>query len=231
MVELVDQPEVCGHCGKRFRIARTLFSHMCERKRRFLQKSEKRVQTGFLAFNKFFQATNNNKKNKTYDEFCDSPFYNAFVKFGSFVNNSNAVYPEKFIDYVIRSGIKLDHWCREELYYQYLYDMIKKEAAESAVQRSLITMMEWADACGSNFADYFTEVNLNRAVHDIVEARISAWIILNSSSGKKLISSLSDDQLNIISPAFDLQFWQRKFKDKPADVALVKEVCLETGIK
>ena len=231
MVDLVDQPELCGYCGKRFRLAKTLFSHVCEKKRRHLQKTEKRVQTGFLAFNKFFQSTSNSKKNKTYDEFCDSSFYNAFVKFGSFVNNSDAVYPEQFIDYVIRSGIKLDHWCREELYYQYLYEMLKKEPAESAVQRSLITMMNWADICNGDFSNYFEQINLNRAVHDIVEGKISPWIILNCGTGKKLVSTLSDDQLNMISPAFDLQYWQKRFRDKPADVALVKEVCAEAGIK
>jgi len=231
MVELVDQPEVCGHCGKKFRLKKTLFSHVCEKKRLHLQKTEKRVQTGFLTFNKFFQASNNNKKNKTYEEFCDSSFYNAFVKFGSFVNNSNAIYPEKFIEYVIRSGIKLDHWCKEELYYQYLYDMVKKEPAESAVQRSLITMMEWADSCGSDFSEYFSQVSLNRAVHDITEAKISVWLILNCSSGKRLISTLSDDQLNMIAPALDLQFWQKKFYDKPSEVVFVKEVCMEAGIK
>jgi hypothetical protein len=210
---------------------KTLVAHMCERKRRALQETEKRVQAGFLAFNRFWQLTQNAKKPKTYDNFADSSYYNAFVKFGSFINNVNPLYPDKFIDYVIKSGVKLDLWCRDELYEKYLYDMIKVEPVESAVQRSLQTMMEWADEHNAEFAHYFNYASLNKAVHDIRNGRISAWVILNSSAGQTMIKSMSDEQLEMIAPAFDVPFWLRKFKEIPADVALVKEICREVGIK
>jgi hypothetical protein len=38
---------------------------MCERKRRALQKNEKRVQAGFMAFNRWWQLAQNAKKLKT----------------------------------------------------------------------------------------------------------------------------------------------------------------------
>ena len=110
---------------------------MCEQKRRVLQKDEKRVQVGFFAYNRFYQLTQNAKKQKSYSDFCKSAYYNAFVKFGSFVNNVNPLYPERFVDFVIKSGVKLDHWCRDELYDKYLSDLVKVEPVESAVQRSL----------------------------------------------------------------------------------------------
>jgi hypothetical protein len=210
---------------------KTLVAHMCERKRRALQETEKRVQAGFVAFNRFWQLTQNAKKPKSYDNFADSSYYNAFVKFGSFINNVNPLYPDKFIDYVIKSGVKLDLWCRDELYEKYLYDMIKVEPVESAVQRSLQTMMEWADEHNAEFAHYFTYASLNKAVHDIRNGRISPWVILNSNAGQKMIKSMSDEQLEMIAPAFDVPFWLRKFKEIPADVALVKEICREIGIK
>ena len=210
---------------------KTLVAHMCERKRRALQRDEKRVQAGYMAFNRFWQLTQNAKKAKSYDNFADSSYYNAFVRFGSFINNVNPIYPDKFIDYVIKSGVKLDHWCRDELYEQYLFDMIKVEPVESAVQRSLATMMDWADEHGANFAHYFLYVSLNKAVHDIRNGKISAWVILNTQSGQTMIKTMSDEQLNMIAPAFDVPYWLRKFKEVPADVVLVKEICKEAGIK
>jgi hypothetical protein len=210
---------------------KTLVAHMCERKRRALQRDEKRVQAGYMAFNRFWQLTQRANKIKTYDEFADSSYYNAFVKFGSFLNNVNPLYPEKFVDWVIKSGVKLDHWCRDELYEKYLFETIKSEPVESAVQRSLQTMMEWADENRAVFAHYFNYVSLNRAVHDILNGHISPWIILNTQSGYKMINMMSDEQLNMIAPAFDVPYWQRKFKDQPADVALVKEICKEVGIE
>jgi hypothetical protein len=209
---------------------KTLFAHMCEPKRRFMQKDEKRVQAGFMAFNRFYQLTQGAKKQKTYEEFCKSAYYNAFVKFGSFVNNVNPLYPDRFIDHVIKSGVKLDHWCRDELYESYLYETLKVEPVESAVQRTLTTMMDWGDTSQAQFNHYFNYVNLNRAVHDIRDGKISPWVILNCSSGKKLISNMNDDQLELISPAFDIAFWVKKFKQLPADVALVQEILKEADV-
>jgi hypothetical protein len=179
MIALVEQPFICVHCSKSFMKEKTLVAHMCERKRRALQETEKRVQAGFMAYNRFYQLTQGAKVSKNYDHFCNSAYYNAFVKFGSFINNVNPLYPDRFIDFVIKSGVKLDHWCRDELYEQYLFDMVKVEPVESAVQRSLQTMMEWGDEHNANFAHYFSYVSLNKAVHDIVNGKISCWVLLN----------------------------------------------------
>ena len=231
MIDLVDQPYSCVHCGKSFMKEKTLVAHMCENKRRALQKDEKRVIAGMMTYNRFYQLTQNGKKNKTYEEFCKSSYYNAFVKFGSFVNNVNPLYPEKFIDYVIKSGVKLDHWCRDELYEKYLYEMLKVEPVESAVQRSLQTMMEWGDVSQAQFNHYFNYVNHNRAVNDIRNGKISPWLILNCKSGKTMISGFNDDHLEMISTAFDVPFWIKRLKSNPADVALVKEICKEANIE
>jgi hypothetical protein len=231
MIALVNQPNKCVHCGKGFVQEKTLIAHMCERKRRALQKNEKRVQAGYMAFNRFWQLAQGGKKLKTYEEFCDTAYYNAFVKFGSFINNANPLYPDKFVDYVIKSGIKLDHWCRDELYEKYLYETIKTEPVESAVQRTIQNMMEWGDEHKAQFEHYFNYVSLNKAVHDIRNGNISPWVILNTNTGKKMIQTMSDEQLDMIAPAFDVPYWLKRFKEVPADVALVKEICEEAGIK
>lgn len=210
---------------------KTLIAHMCERKRRALQRDEKRVQAGFMAFNRFWQLSHNAKKLKTYDEFADSSLYNAFVKFGSYINNTNPIYPDKFVDHVIKSGEKLDNWCKDKIYDQYLREMLKNEPTESAIQRSLQTMMEWAQDHDAQFQHYFHYVSLNKAVHDILNGRISFWLILNCQSGQQMLKNMSDEQLNMIAPAFDLPFWMKKFRETPADVALVKEICREAGIE
>ena len=231
MIALVEQPFICVHCSKSFMKEKTLVAHMCERKRRALQETEKRVQAGFMAYNRFYQLTQGNKVPKNYDHFCNSAYYNAFVKFGSFVNNVNPLYPTKFIDFVIKSGVKLDHWCRDELYEQYLFEMLKVEPVESAVQRTLQTMMEWGDEHNANFAHYFNYVSLNKAVYDIVNGKISCWVLLNCVSGKDMAGKMNDEQLSMIAPAFDIKYWLKKFKEFPADVALVKEILVEAGVK
>lgn len=105
---------VCPYCNVSYTREKTLMVHMCEKKRRALQKDEKRVQLGYLTFNRFYKLCQRFDGVKTYEQFCNSPYYNAFVKFGSFVSNVRPLYPEKYIDYVVTSGVKLDHWCRED---------------------------------------------------------------------------------------------------------------------
>jgi hypothetical protein len=229
-MELAEQPFNCVHCSKSFMKEKTLFAHMCEPKRRAMQKDEKRVQSGFYAFNQFYKLTQSARKQKTYEEFCKSAYYNAFVKFGSFVNNVNPIHPERFVDFVIKSGVKLDHWCRDELYDTYLFEMLKIEPVESAIQRSIQHMMEWADTSGASYEHYFLYVNLNRAVHDIRNGYISPWIVLNCSSGKEMLNKFNDEQLELITPALDIPFWLKRFKNEPADKILVQEICKEANI-
>ena len=124
-MELAEQPFQCVHCTKSFMQEKTLMAHMCEPKRRAMQKTEKRVQAGYMAWNRWYELSQNQRKQKSYEDFCKSSYYNAFVKFGSFVTNVSPLYPDKFVDFVIKSGIKLDHWCRDELYDQYLFEMLK----------------------------------------------------------------------------------------------------------
>jgi hypothetical protein len=220
----------CEHCGKAFAKEKTLFVHICEQKRRFLAKDEKHVQMGLLTFQKFYEITQKVRTAKSFDEFAKSPYYTAFVKFGSFMINQAPIYPERFIEYVVKSGIKLDHWCRDELYEQYLIELIKKEPADGAIQRTIQTMMNWGEKNNSPWEHYFAYVNLNRATHDIKEGLISPWILLNTKSGKEMLRRMNDEQLDIVSPIIDPQHWIIRFKSLPADVELVKDVIKEAKI-
>ena len=230
-MSLVNQPYTCGHCNKGFMQEKTLFVHVCEQKRRAMSKTDKHVILGFDTFQQFYRlAQPNSKQEKTYEDFCKSSYYNAFVKFGSFVSNVNPLYPERFIDYVIRSGVKLDHWCRDELYDEYVFDLVRKETAETALQRSIQTMMAWADDHNAQWNHYFLYVSLSRACYDIKDGKISPWLILNSSNGKDMLKKFSDDQLGHVQRIIDLPFWMSKFRNIPSDVQLVKDVVKESNI-
>lgn len=219
----------CEHCKKEFAKEKTLAVHVCEQKRRYLSRNEKHVQLGFLTYQKFYEL-NQKIRNKTFDEFADSSYYTAFVKFGSFLNNTNPIYFEKFIDYVLKSGVKLDHWCRDELYDSYIIEMVKSEPADGSIQRTIQTMMDWADKNDATWEHYFAYVNLNRATHDIREGLVSPWLLLNTKEGKNLLTKMNDEQLAIISQIIDPQFWLKKFRSHPADLELVKDIIKEAKI-
>lgn len=226
----VEKPFVCQYCSSAYVKESTLSVHMCEQKRRHLAKTEKHVQLGYQAYIRFFQITQKVKHKKTYEDFAKSPYYNAFVKFGSFLHNVNPLYLDRYIDYVVTSGVKLDHWCREELYYKYVFDLIRKETAEAALQRTIGNMMKWADSNSSQWNHYFKYVSLNRAVYDIKDGKISPWLILNCQTGRGMLARFNDEQLALVSDILDPSFWTKRFKTYPTDLELVKEVVKEGSL-
>lgn len=224
------KPFICQYCNHSFTKEKTLAVHVCEQKRRALAKTEKHVVMGYDTYNRFYKKTQNSKGDKTYDEFARSPYYNAFVKFGSFVSNVNPLYPDRFMDYVVTSGVKLDHWCRDELYEKYVLDLIKTETVETALQRGISHMMTWGENNEAAWNHYFLYVSLSRAMFDIKDGKISPWLVLNSASGKAMLKKFSDEQLAVISNIIDLQFWMNKFKRLPTDVELVRQIVKESNI-
>lgn len=226
-----SKPYVCEYCGTGYTKESTLAVHLCEKKRRALQKDEKRVRYGFYAFQRFYRLSAGAKTDKTYEEFCVSPYYNAFVKFGSFISNVRPLYPEKYIDYVVTSGVKLDHWCRDEMYEKYAVDLILREDVTTALERSVMTMMEWAEEHEpAPWNHYFQHVSLNRAVWHIKDGKISPWLILNCKTGKEMLSKFNDEQLGLVYHVINPEHWALRFKRSPKDVDLVKEISKESNL-
>ena len=225
-----SKPYVCKYCGAGFTKEKTLAVHMCEKKRRHFQKDERRVQLGLYAFQRFYETSMASKKPKSYQDFCDSQYYNAFVKFGSFLNNVKPLYPEKYIDYVVTSNVKLDHWCKDEMYEKYAVELIRKEGVETALERSINTMVEWAEENNSVWNHYFNYVSLNRAVWHIKDGKISPWLVLNCKSGKEMLGKFNDEQLGLIYNIMDPQHWAVRFKRQTNDVQLVRDVAKESNL-
>ena len=225
------KPYKCEYCGSSFVREKTLAAHMCEKKRRHLQKDEKRVRYGMYAFNRFYKLSAGAKKEKTYEDFCNSQYYNAFVKFGSFINNVRPLYPERYIDYVVTSGVKLDHWCRDELYEKYALEFILKEDVTTALERSVQTMMDWASENEpAAWNHYFNYISLNKAVWDIKDGKISPWLLLNCTSGKTMLSKFNDEQLEMVYHVINPEHWAMRFRKLQKDVELAKQVAKESNL-
>jgi hypothetical protein len=197
---------------------KTLYAHMCENKRRAMQKDEKRVQAGFLVFNRFFRLTQGAKKDKTYEDFTKSPYYNAFVKFGSFINNVSPLYPDKFIDYVIKSGVKIDHWCRDATYTEYLTDYLRKESVTDALSRAVEYSITWAETHSHPAHDFLRYGNNNAIAYAISTGRISAWVLYNSESGQAWLENM-DNNRDKITPILatcygvdNVQVWRQRWR-------------------
>ena len=221
-----SKQHTCEYCGKSYAKASTLIAHTCAKKQRALQKNEKRVRYGFHAYNRFNKLCLK-RPASTYEQFCNDKFYNSFVKFGSYVSNVKPLYPEKYIDYIVTSGKKIKDWCDDNVYEEYVLSLIKGEKIDTALERSINTMIEWASEKSSEWFLYFDNVSVNKAVWDIKDGKISPWLILNSEKGKSMLSSFDDRQLESIYQIIDPEFWTSQFRLKKKNLNIVNELVKE----
>jgi len=221
----------CQFCNKSFRKERSLLAHVCESKRRFLQRNDRAVRVGLSAYQRFYETTQNFAKTKTFEEFESSDFYLAFVRFGRYVVSSNVIRPQEFVDWLIKNTVKLDKWCQESYYQMFLTEWLKIEASDEALERSINNMDMWSKETGNGLEDFFLKIQTNKCVNMLTNGRISPWLLYNCDSGMELLSKLTDEQLDLVADIISPVFWKKKFKDYPADAELVRTILHEAGIK
>ena len=219
----------CQYCESEFKSERTIMVHVCEPKRRYMNKDEKYSRLALYAYDRFYELTQS-VGGRTFDDFAKSKFYLGFTKFGKHIININAVNPEDFVDFVIRNSVKLDKWCSDSVYETYIQELNRKESADRAVERSILLMQKWGSEYERPFNRFFKEVSKPLAIHYITAGRLSPWAIFNCDSGAELIDSFSDHELIIINEYLEPHFWTRKFNTRQEDVQFVKMILHKAGI-
>jgi len=173
--------------------------------------------------------TQGSAKLKTYADFATSPYYKAFVKFGRHCVAINAINVAKFVEWVIKQNKKLDHWCKEAVYDEYLHEYTRREALTDALERGIEYTMKWSERTGHPAHDFLRYGNDNAVAFAISTGRISPWLVFNCESGQAYLADMNPDQTKIVWPWIDPDFWQKKFRDYPADQAYCEEILKQAG--
>jgi hypothetical protein len=221
---------ICKYCDKSFSRESTLSVHVCEPKRRAQQQSDPAVQIGFKAYLRFYETTQGSAKLKTYEEFSSGPYYTAFVKFGRHVRAIRALGVAQFIDWLLKNNKKLDQWCKDVYYAEFMLGLIKTEQASDALTRFLETAQVIADDNNIELRDIFRSGPRNTLCYEITQGRISAWVVYNTNSGLEFLENLNPEQEAIIIAFIDPDFWGKKFKDYMADAEWIKHILTEAGL-
>jgi hypothetical protein len=200
----------CKFCNRAFTREKTLSNHVCEQKRRFQAKEDKWVQLGFQAYLRFFEYTQPTTRQKTYQEFSESPYYLAFVKFGRYMVNVRCINTAAFIDWVIKQNKKLDKWGTDAVYEEFLKTWIKHENHLDAINRTIETITEWATQTNNPANAYFRYAPTSRVAYDLTRGRISPWCLYCSDSGQEFLNALTEDNLTLVYEWIDPTYWGNK---------------------
>jgi hypothetical protein len=224
-----DMKYTCQYCKKDFVKETSLAIHSCEPRKRRMEKEEVGVRLGFHAYIKFYEMTQGSAKLKTYDDFCDSSYYKAFVKFGRYCVSIRAINPSRFTEYVLKQNKKIDYWCTDRVYEEYLLFYLKVERMEDALARALEHSMDWGEEKSTQSHDYLRYGNHNAIVYAVTTGRISPWVLYNCESGQKFLEEVSAEQRAMVWPYIDPDVWMKKFKEDPANRIEAQELLKQAG--
>lgn len=218
----------CDFCKKDFASEKTLIAHTCEKKRRWLWKDEKYATMGFRAYQLFYEISMKSKKPKTQEDFIESQYYTAFIRFGKYLVDINAIDPIGFTDFLVRTNVRLDDWCSPRPYEIWIRELGKKEHPDRALERNILLMEQWARETGEDWTDFFRHVSTPLATRWIKTGRLSPWLLF--TVGQDLIERLSDEQLVLIQELLDSNFWSKKFETYAEEVRSIKFNLRSVGI-
>lgn len=227
--ETTTDTYTCRYCEKSFRRPESLAVHLCENKKRYQEEKESGVQIGLQSYLRFYEITQGSAKLKTYDDFVKSPYYRAFVKFGRYCVAIRAINIPRLIEWLLKNNKKLDHWCRDSVYGEYLFDYLRQENVNDALSRAIEQSISWAEATGNPDRDYLRYGNDNTVCHAITVGRISAWVLYHCESGMEFLARLNPEQVAMTWAFIDADFWAKKFRDYPADAEYAREMLAKAG--
>jgi hypothetical protein len=219
----------CQYCKKDFAKEASLAVHSCEPRRRRQEQNEAGVRLGFQAYIKFYELTQGSARLKTFDDFADSPYYRAFVRFGRYCVDIRAVNPARFVEWVLKQNKKIDHWCRDTVYTEYLIAYLQVENVNDALARAMEFGLDWNEKTGNPPEHCLRYGNANSMVYAVTTGRVSPWVIYNSDAGQKFLSELDASQVAMVWPYIDADIWQKKFRDYPADQEYARDILQKAG--
>jgi hypothetical protein len=219
----------CSYCNKSFAKETTLMVHVCEKKKRYQSQNETGIQIGLRAYQKFYAMNSVNGQTKSFDDFAASPYYRAFARFGQYCVSIRAVNVPRFSEWLLKHNKKIDYWCKDSVYEEYLADHLRVEDAMDAIHRAIETSIAWSEKTGNPAHDYVRYGNDNTLCHAVTSGRLSPWALYNSDSGVEFLSRLTSEQVAMIWSYVDADFWQKKFRDYPKEASVVRDILKQAG--
>lgn len=221
----------CEFCNREFSRERTVVSHLCEKKQRIMARDNPGNRIGFNSWIQFFDKTPSGIKNKnrTYEDFINSPYYVAFVKFGSYCSDTNVINPIRYMEWLLRDQISIDRWATDSMYNRFICEYLRDEDAFDAIHRSVKYSIELADKENIQPQDILRYANKNRICHAITLGKISPWLLYSCESGIQFLETLNPDHVRIIEDYINPEKWALKFlKDKDTSDR-IKDTLREAG--
>jgi hypothetical protein len=223
---------LCRYCKKEFSRESTLTSHLCEAKRRILDKDQVQNRIAFQSWLLFRKLTMPNaKKEKSYEDFVGNSLYKGFMKLAKYIIDLNLAKGEDFVRFLIMNSVPMRRWTSDAVFDHYVKEQTKKESVERAIERSVLNMKAWAERTKQDWQNYFQSVDTAQAVQDIRMGRISPWCTFATDQGSRLIDRFEPGQIQTLIDYMEPNSWRAKVLRQREDAEWVQTVFNQAEIK
>lgn len=213
----------CKYCGKSYARLKSFLKHTCKLKDRYSKKDTASIRVAYHAWLKFSNSLTRRKVPLNFDDFVKSNYFTEFEKLGNYIIEIDAIKPEQFIDFIIKKNLPSKKWYNNEVYEEYIYNLLKTEPAEDAIERAVHLFSKWAKHFDKNWMSFFREVDPDHALTWIRYGRLSPWILYNSLDYSVFVARLTDQELNILERYAPLHIWTPIFLKNKEMCNFIKE--------
>ena len=230
VVPTEEKPFHCNFCNRLFAREKSLITHSCVKKTRYLNRDKRDVTIGFNAFVIYYKKIM--FRDRSFIDFINSTLHNDFVKFGKFIIENNVIDPEKYLNFLITENHKLMFWATNAVYMKYLRFYTLNENPIQALKRNLLVMEQWGNDTDTHWTLFFKEIDTDLALNWIKLGKISPWVLYLSITAEKLFERMNIDQVNSIinTNMTNPDVWRRKIMKHKDDAEFIRNSLKQFGV-
>jgi len=200
----------CEFCQREFKHEKRLESHLCEPKRRYLNKDTKVGQMAFELFSRFKTFHRLKSKKDPFTEFLGSKQYRAFETLAKFFLKTNPLDANEYFDHLIKSSIPFRKWTSDDYYSEWARVKIMEEDPDTAVSRSIQTLVEFAREKGVQVSDVYEHISGNRLCLWLRTGRLSPWFVILSKNPSNILDKLDNEMLSSLEDLINPLYWRHR---------------------
>lgn len=217
----------CTFCSRDF-VRKTWYEkHMCDKKQRFLDRNNITVIKAHHLFNHWQRRTGllRRGKEKTLEEFCKSPFYNAFVKLSEFTGSEYVVSGFKYIDWLVDNEVPQVKWCNARDLDDYRAYLRENEDPQTQADTSCKNIRVWCADNGIVIPEFFKTITPGQALNMVRENKLSPWVIIGYQPCiDHLVSRFGDELLFTLNQHINVPYWLEKTESDKTGMDKVRTV-------
>ena len=128
MQDKVKMMYECKFCEKSF-THESIGCTSLEPKRRWNNRKDANVQLALRCYQQHFSISSTTMKNeRTYEDFMESKYYTAFVKFANYVMGVIQIARvEHYIEWLLKNRERVDRWSSDEVYEKYIKEFSQRK--------------------------------------------------------------------------------------------------------